>query len=54
MVLPSKPEYAAAVSPLRKTASKGCGSRLGWKASPSVPALQCTGQESLKSGSADQ
>ena len=47
---PSKPEYAAACSPLRKIASKGCGSRLGWKASPSVPTTQCTGQESTKSG----
>src|SRR4051794_37316807 len=51
---PSNPEYAAWCSPLRKIASKGCGSRLGWKASPSVPTLQCTGQLSTKSGSFDQ
>ena len=53
-VRPSKPEYAAACSPLRKIASNGCGSRLGWNASPSVPTRQCTGQESAKSGSRDQ
>ena len=51
---PSKPEYAAWCSPLRKIASKGCGSRLGWNASPSVPTRQCTGQESTKSGSLAQ
>ncbi len=51
---PSKPEYAAACSPLRKIASNGWGSRLGWNASPSVPTLQCTGQVSTKSGSRAQ
>ena len=54
VVRPSKPEYAAACSPLRKIASKGCGSRLGWNASPSVPTRQCTGHESTKSGSRAQ
>jgi len=38
-VRPSNAEYAAACSPLRKIASNGCGSRLGWNASPSVPPL---------------
>src|SRR3954449_11021739 len=54
VVRPSNPEYAAWCSPLRKIASNGCGSRLGWKASPSVPTLQCTGQVSTKSGFFDQ
>ena len=51
VVRPSKPEYAAACSPLRKIASNGCGSRFGWNASPSVPTTQCGGHESTKSGS---
>src|SRR3954469_595045 len=54
VVRPSNPEYAAACSPLRKIASNGCGSRLGWNASPSVPTRQCTGQDSAKSGSRAQ
>ena len=50
VVRPSNPEYAASCSPLRKIASNGCGSRLGWNASPSVPTLQCTGQLSREVG----
>ena len=48
MVVPSKPLYAAAKRPLRKTASTNSKAfaALGWNWAPSVPAAQCTGQVS--------
>ena len=41
----------AAYSPLVKTASIRSVSRPGWKSAPGVPATQCAGQVSTKSGS---
>src|SRR5699024_4269115 len=47
---PSKPEYAAEYSPLRKIASNSDSFTGGWKCSPAVPTTQCGGHESTKSG----
>src|SRR4051812_32216704 len=49
-VWPSKPEYAAACSPLWNTASTVSVTRDGWKSAPPVPTTQCAGHESRKSG----
>ena len=43
---PSKPEYAAACSPLWNTASTRPVSSAGWKSAPAVPTTQCGGHES--------
>lgn len=47
---PSNPEYAAAWAPLENTASTAVTSSSGWNDAPAVPATQCAGQVSTKSG----
>ena len=51
---PSKPEYAAACSPLSKTASNRDRSSAGCSCSPPDPTTQCGGQLSTKSGVAEK
>src|SRR5215207_7095715 len=51
---PSKPEYAAACSPLSKTASIRDRSSAGCSSSPPLPTTQCGGQLVTKSGSAEK
>ena len=52
-VMPSNPLNAAACCPFRKISSTWgtAGANAGWKAAPALPARQCTGQVSPKSGS---